>query len=61
MLLEALYRPLTTRKLLSIVHDILEVKKRTYLSENDSEVRYSTSQGKDMESKSFSETPRKPF
>jgi len=31
------------------------------LPENDSEVRDSTSRGKDMESKSFSEAPRKPF
>jgi hypothetical protein len=31
------------------------------LPENDSEVRDSTSQGKDMKSKSFSEAPRSPF
>jgi hypothetical protein len=31
------------------------------LPENDSEVRDSTSRGKDMESKSFSEAPRRPF
>ena len=36
----------------------LEVKKGPYLPENDSEVRNSTSRGKDMESKSFSEAPR---
>jgi len=39
----------------------LEVKKGPYLPENDSEVRDSTSRGKDMESKSFSEAPRRPF
>jgi len=44
----------------------LEVKKGPYLPENDSEVRDSTSRGKDMESKSFSvETekfpPRRPL
>ena len=31
------------------------------MPENDSEVRDSTSRGKDMESKSFSEAPRRPF
>ena len=46
----------------------LEVKKGPYLPENDpkrsavlSEVKDSTSRGKDMESKSFSEAPRSPF
>ena len=39
----------------------LEGKKGPYLPENDSEVRDSTSRGKDMESKSFSEAPRRPF
>jgi hypothetical protein len=61
MLSEALYSPLTTRKLFSIVGYTLEVKKVPYLPENDSEVRDSTSRGKDMESKSFSEDPRRPF
>jgi len=39
----------------------LEVKKGPYLPKNNSEVRDSTSRGKDMESKSFSEAPRRPF
>ena len=39
----------------------LEVKKGPYLPENDSEVRDSTSRGKDMESKSFAEAPRSPL
>ena len=74
MLSEALFRPLTTGKLFSRVDDsTLEGKKGHYLPENDpkrsavlSEIRDSTSGGKDMESKSFSvETdkfpPRSPF
>lgn len=39
----------------------LEVKKGPYLTENESEVRDSTSRGKDTESKSFSEAPRSHF
>jgi hypothetical protein len=39
----------------------LKSEKAPYLTENGSEVRDSTSRGKDMESKSFSEAPRSPF
>jgi hypothetical protein len=39
----------------------LEVKKGPYLPENNSEVRDSTSRGKDMESKSFSEDSKIDF
>jgi len=35
----------------------LEVKKGPYLPENESEVRDSTSRGKDMEYESFSDVP----
>ena len=64
MLSEALYTPLTTGKLFSRVHSTLEGKKAPYLTENDSEIRDSTSRGKDIESKTVSEEkirPVKPF
>ena len=69
MLSEALFRPLTTGKLFSRVDDsTLEGKKGHYLPENDpkrsavlSEIRDSTSGGKDMESKTVSEDSKIDF
>jgi hypothetical protein len=59
MLSEALYRPLTTRKLFSIAIDYtLEVKKGPYLTETDSEVRNSTYQRKERESRIVSDAPK---
>jgi len=54
-------QPLESSKTIQQGDSTLEGKKAPYLRENDSEVRDSTSRGKDMESKSFSEAPRSPF
>ena len=54
-------QPLESSKTIQQENSTLEVKKGPYLPENESEVRDSTSRGKEMESKSFSEAPRRPF
>ena len=46
-------QPLESSKTIQQGNSTLEVKKGPYLPENESEVRDSTSRGKDMESKSF--------
>jgi hypothetical protein len=50
-------QPLESSKTIQQGDSTLEGKKAPYLTENDSEVRDSTSRGKDMESKSFSDVP----